>query len=245
MRCAGLLTLSTLVLASLVVTVACGDGTDGASPTPTAIPTALPLLDVSNAVHADVALPLLRQVPGLGETIAAVEAADADALLALFQVHVVDCQALGRSAGDDCEGINEAVDGKFDAINIEDAGTRWSLASVRARDLLAELLKAGNPQVVAVTHDRTTAPGTGGTYYVAIETGRTDLSDPRHGYGEGVVGAGFGLRIEAKGQTPIVEFSLLSESWNPLQWLQWSDANPNHSVIFPPDLNEKYPEVYE
>jgi hypothetical protein len=186
-------------------------------------------------------LEALRKVVGVGRVIDAIERRDVEALLALFESKPNSCSQLAHGqAGPECPVMNGEVDGSFQAIGIEDGGSHWMLAEVRARPLLTAVLAAEPVEIVLATRESNTPEGLGGLYYLAFSTQEFDASDEAFNYASDTVGKGSGLKVVARQDQPIVEFSLLSPNWQPLQWLGVDGYSAPYDVdyvlLFPREL---------
>jgi hypothetical protein len=202
----------------------------------------LPEPDDSTAVSANAGLTSIEHIPGVGNVLAAIRGGGSEALLSLFQTKQLSCGSFARADSAWC-ALNQEVGGHYDAISVEDGGTHWTLAEARAVKLFDAILAAGTPEAVLATRDRRTPEGSGGIYYMAFSVPSFDASDPAFNYASDTVGNGFGLKMQAGAAEPILEFSLLSEDWNPLKWVQNNGA-PHHVLIFP-ENTDGYPAMFD
>jgi hypothetical protein len=194
----------------------------------------------SNATSIAEGVESLRRIAGVGDVIDAIEQRDVEALLALFELSLSNCADFRHdSTVSECEALN-GEPGSFQAIGIEDGGSHWMLAEVRARQLLTAVLVAEPIEIVLAARESNTPEGLGGVYYLAFSTHEFDASDEAFNYASDTVGTGFGLKVVSRGDHPIIEFSLISPNWQPLQWLGIDGYSAPHDVsyvlLFPREL---------
>jgi hypothetical protein len=200
---------------------AVGDAMLTAEPSPVITPT----ISVVDGVTA------LRQDESLARVLDVVASRDAGAVLAMFVMETHSCSEF-RNADPVWCAMNGEVNGRFQAIATEDGGYHWILAEIRALALLEVILKTGEYEPVLATRDNRTPDGPGGVYYIAFVGPEFPASDPRFNYASDTVGNGFGLKIQASAEYPILEFSLLSKGWTPPKWLD-RNGDPYHLRLFP------------
>jgi hypothetical protein len=177
----------------------------------------------------------------MDRVLTAVAEGDVDALLRLFEQTTLNCTALGRAAGPDCESRNGAVNGDYRAIQIEGSGSRWPLSVKKARVLLGALISSGSPELILAAKDAGTLAAGEGAYFIAFSVPEIFLGDLDVQFGSTTVGNGMGLRVVPAAQAPILEFSLLTawadgDGWNALKWMQMNGAK-DPVLLFPDDLS--------
>jgi len=184
--------------------------------------TPYPTPDDQNAVSIDSARVALSGIPGLDSVVVAVEAEDASALTALLTTVPVSCAARNSARCAD-ESAN------FQAVVVEDAGVLFYAHPEQVEALVRSLLAAGPLHLVLVT--QATAGDDAGDYYMTFVGQAVDAGAATPRLFPGEVN-GIALKLSAEADRPVREFSVLSPTWGPLEWVQRHDAS-RHVLIAP------------
>lgn len=178
---------------------------------PTATPWGTP---GGNGVDLADAVGLLRSQPALRVLIDAIEQRDANGLVKLLTQTNVACGS--RNAALKCAEGQIAVP----AVTFDDASSQSNISVEAAVELFGRLL-AAEPRLALVTRYQS-ARGDSADYLIAFTISPFTLGDSsRSALVPGDMEfTGFGLRIASSAAAPILNYSLLTTTWQPLEWAQ-------------------------
>lgn len=181
--------------------------------------TPVPVPDAAQAKPVAAARPELLAIPGVAPVVRALSTGDVDAIMSLFDTERVQCS--GR-ASENCARVAGSIEGYYDAVIVEDSGVRFYSDPARVRALIELLIANGTLELELVTRDQA-ATGMLGRYYMTFRGASVDGTEATPSLFPTIMN-GIGLKVDAGAAHPIVEFSALSESWGPLEWIQFHGA---------------------
>jgi hypothetical protein len=191
--------------------------------------TPFPTPDERSARPVDDARTQLAQIDGLGEVIAAAEAADVSALLALAQPGIIRCAEAGRTAPSECAAQPTAE--LVSVTQVVGASRLTPRPVTRMERRLHQMFDKNAPSLVFASRDGTLPVGAGGRYFLVFKA--PQVLDPESG------ADAIGLIVSPGRDHPIESFTFILPAYNGLEWIQLEA--PHSQVLITPESVQSWP----